>query len=40
MPNDASDLLMRPSNGSISTLKVMPTPIVETSTGKNITERR
>ena len=40
MPNDASVLLMRPSNGSISTLKVMPMPIVDTRTGKKIDARR
>ncbi|MDF2581283.1 MAG: hypothetical protein K0S49_2862 [Microbacterium sp.] len=40
MPIAASDLLMSPSNGSISTLNVMPTPIVDTSTGKKMVARR
>ena len=31
---------MMPWVGCISTVKVMPTPTVETSTGKNTTERR
>ena len=35
---DAS--LIMPWVGCISTVKVMPTPTVETSTGKNTTERR
>ena len=32
--------LMSPSNGSISTLNVTPTPTVETRTGKKMVERR
>ena len=33
-------LVDEPVVGCISTVKVMPTPTVETSTGKNTTERR
>lgn len=39
-PIVARPWLIRPSNGSSSTLKVMPMPIVDTSTGKNTTLRR
>src|SRR5919106_4772435 len=40
IPNTASVSLITPPNGSISTWKVIPMPIVLTSTGKNTTERR
>ena len=40
MPIAASDSLMGPSNGSMSTLNRMPTPIVLTSTGKKMVARR
>ena len=35
-----SDLLIMPADGSMRTVKVRPTPIVLTSTGKKTTERR
>ena len=40
MPMAARASLMGPPNGSISTLKRMPTPIVLTSTGKKTVARR
>ena len=40
MPKTARAWLMTPSNGSIKILKVMPMPMVDTSTGKNTTDRR
>ena len=40
MPTSPSALLIRPFSGFISTVKVSPTPIVLTSTGKKTTERR
>ena len=36
IPNNASVSLMTPVVGCIITVKVMPTPTVETSTGKKI----
>src|SRR5690606_29091836 len=39
-PDGGERLVDRPPNGSISTWKVIPTPIGLTSTGKNTTERR
>ena len=40
MPIKPSDSLMRPADGSMRTVKVRPTPMVLTSTGKKATERR
>src|ERR1051325_9523124 len=39
IPTAPSASLIRPVSGFISTVNVSPTPIVETSTGKNTTER-
>ena len=39
-PTTPAALLIRPFSGSIKTVKVSPTPIVLTSTGKKTTERR
>jgi hypothetical protein len=40
MPTTASALLIRPFSGFIKTVKVSPTPMVLTNTGKKTTERR